>query len=74
MSISSLNDYKKAKVISKDLTYLASLVKANIQVFEEYKKYVPVQEILSTLKENYLIIKLHLDKQIKIIENKGTIE
>lgn len=69
--IVNFNNYKRAKILVKDLSGLTeALHKAYIELMK-YGKYVPAKEVRKTIKEQLNVINIHLPKYKKILEKKG---
>jgi hypothetical protein len=66
--------YNLAKSYTKDLTVLVAKVKREIDYFSEYKKYKPVQSILTSLRNEHASLKAHLDNCKSILKNKGAVK
>ena len=69
--VHNLRNYKVAKLLVKDLTYILRRVRELETSLTTYSKYRPVQKLLYTIKEQKGIIKHHLERQTRILEKKG---
>lgn len=70
-NISNLHKYKRAKVIVKDLNDIIKAMSLSIQALTFFKKYAPVMDAIHNLKDNKVLLEIHLDKQKRIVETKG---
>jgi len=70
-NINNLHSYKKAKVIVKDLEQVINAMDLSIRALVHFSKYIPVRESVSILENNKTLLEIHLNKQRKIIANKG---
>ena len=71
MTYHNLNEYRKAKVVVKDLEKALKLLKATQAGLSNYKNYKPIRAILTTINEEIIFVKLALDKYKIILETKG---
>lgn len=71
MSITNLKDYKKAKIVTKDLDVISHILDLSIRSLSVYNKYVPAKDCIRTLKEQKEIVDLHNKKYKKILEKKN---
>ena len=69
-----LNNYKKAKLILKDLKDLVYILDTCLKYFDPYKKYKPMANVISAIKINKSLLEVYLIKCNKIIESKGKVD
>lgn len=65
-----LKEYKKAKVLVKELEELIKIINLSINALSMYKKYVPVMECISMLQSNKTILEIHYHRYKRLIEKK----
>lgn len=70
-NISSLTKYRRAKIIIKDLAIAIRTMNLAIDALSYFSKYIPVMETISVLQNNKTLLEIHLNKQNKILKNKG---
>jgi hypothetical protein len=70
-NVSDLNNYKRSKIIVKDLTTALGKLSSAIKDLSPYKKYVPIKGVLIEMVEARMFIDLHLKKHKEIVKNKG---
>ncbi len=70
--VNDLRKYKRALLFVKELTKLEASMKNALSEIEVYKKYIPAQECIEVISRNLVIVKVHLDHQKKIVDNKGS--
>jgi len=70
-NISNLDNYKRAKVIVKELQEVIKVMSLTIRALTFFKKYKTVMETVGLLKDNKVLLEIHLAKQKRIIELKG---
>jgi len=73
MMIFDLKNYKKAKIIVRDLEKILDVFNANKKALIGYFKYVPVKDVYKCIINNQSILEIHLEKYKRIIENRGNI-
>lgn len=73
MKLSNLTNYRKAKVVSKDLSEILTITNTALKQFSPYYKYTPVKSVMSSLLENKASISLYLKHYNKVVETKGEI-
>lgn len=71
MSVLNFNNYKKAKILVKDLTQLSEILNKAYFDLSKFVKYVPAKEARKSIKEQLQVIHIHLPKYKKILESKG---
>lgn len=71
MSFHNLNEYRKAKVIVKDLTKALSILKATRAGLENYRNYRPIRNILTTINNEIGFVRIALEEYTIILETKG---
>ena len=69
--IHNITEYKKAKIIVKDLEKILKIIQATEMSLRAYDKYRPVQYILTTISESKPIVELYLETHRIIVETKG---
>lgn len=60
-----------SKILVKDLMSIMRIMKDYESKLILYKKYTPIQKLLNNLVENKKYIAYHLEKQQRILKNKG---
>lgn len=70
-NINDLKLYKKALHHVEKLGKLETAMKNALSEIEQYKSYIPAQECIEILNNNLVIVRVHLEHQKKIVENKG---
>ena len=73
MSAHDLTKFKQARLITKELEELRKLLKVQYKDLNKYKKYIPVKQILNEILGAEIILKLHEEKHLAILNNKGKI-
>jgi len=58
-------DRKLYKKIIRDLEAIASLMKMYSDILSCFEKYVPVRNVLTSLKENHTLIQIYVEKYKK---------
>lgn len=71
MSINNITKYKKAKILTKQLSEALANVNKSIELLEIFKKFSPVQDSLWSLKDSKQILQIHLNIQKDILDKKG---
>ncbi len=66
-----IHKYKKALVYVKDLSKLEESLQKALNDISQYKHYLPAQECIEVISNNLTLVKVHLNHQKKIVENKG---
>lgn len=74
MLVNDINQYRKAKVIVKDLSKALTVINTSLASLEAYRKYTPVGDCLRELKENKMLIKVYIEKFQLLIDSKGLVE
>ena len=74
MSLNDIHKFKKAKVLTKELEHIVSIINNAVLQLENYKKYIVVRDSVDMLKESKQMLEIHIKTQKLIIENKGLIE
>lgn len=69
-NIVDLKQYKKAKIVSKDLEQIIRILELTTQGLGKYSKYTHVMEILSQIQQKKIILKVYLDKCNALIDKK----
>lgn len=69
--IHNITEYRKAKIIVKDLERILKILEAAETSLRAYDKYRPVQYILTTMVSEKNILKVYLESHRLIIDNKG---
>ena len=67
-----IHKYRKALRFVKELGKLETSMKNALKDLELYRHYLPAQECIEVLSNNLTIIKVHLEHQKKIVDNKGS--
>lgn len=73
-TVNSLHEYRKAKVLAKDLEQIIKVINLTISALHFYSKYSPVNVIISTLQTNKTLLEIHYNKYKRIVETKGEIK
>lgn len=71
MTINNINKYKKALTLVEELSKLELSLKTALTDLEQYNKYIPAQDCIEVINRNLMLVKVHLNQQKKIVENKG---
>lgn len=71
--VHDIRKFKALKHIKKDLELLKPKIDDFIRELENYKHYIPISNILLTMKEESVNIKIHTEKVKKEISVKGKI-
>jgi hypothetical protein len=66
-----IHKYKKALTYVKELAKLEASLQRALDDLSVYKKYLPAQECINVISDNLTVVKVHLNHQKKIVENKG---
>ena len=72
--VTSLNDHKNKKLMKKVLTDIDAILKVMTLAqkgLSHFKQYIPVQEVISTLQTNIMLLEVHRNKYAKKLENKN---
>lgn len=69
-NVVSLKSYKNAKTLVVHLKAILQVVTLAIKGLQHFEIYVPVHEMLQSLRSNKLLLEAHLRKQEQIL-NKG---
>jgi len=70
-TVNDLSEYRKAKIIIKDLDVILKIINLSISALHHYSKYAPVNLIISTLQTNKTLLEIHYNKYKRIVETKG---
>jgi hypothetical protein len=70
-SIFQLQDYKKAKIICKEIEAIDSLLTKQLQELKPFSKYSPVYFVFNSILENKALLDLHYKKYKEIVDKKG---
>lgn len=71
MNINNLTKFKKAKVLTKQISEALVNMSKAIELLEPYKKFSQIQDALWALKDNKQILQIHYNIQKDILEKKG---
>lgn len=71
MTIHSLNEYAKSKVVVKDLEKALKIIKATEASLTKYKFYKPVFFILTTISNERKMLEMLLEYHKIIFQTKG---
>ena len=71
MSFYNLNEYKKAKVMVKELDKVVKILDATHASLLNYKRYAAVQRILTTIHEYKPLLEIALEQTKITLETKG---
>lgn len=71
MTIHSISDYKKAKVIVKELEKALKIINATEASLRNYEKYIPIFHILTTIANEKMFLEVHLEQSKATIATKG---
>lgn len=71
MSLFNINEYRKAKVIVKDLDKVLNVIYAAEAGLRSHDKYRPVHHILTTINDAKPILELYLEQYKIILETKA---
>lgn len=69
-----LKNYKMSKVLVKDLTEILNIMNQFHVKLNKYIKYTAIKKMTANLQENKAFIRHHLEKQKKILNEKGLVE
>lgn len=69
--VNNITKYKKALRFVRDLDKLAKVLSDAEKELLKYKQYKPAQECIDVISNNLLLVKVHLEHNKKIVENKG---
>lgn len=70
--ITSLDEHKNKKLMKKVLTDIDAILKVMTLAqkgLAHFKQYIPVQEVISTLQTNIMLLEVHRNKYAKKLEN-----
>lgn len=67
----NITEYKKAKVIVKELEKALAVVNASQTSLQSYSKYRPIKEILTTIEDVKPVLERYLNQFKIIVETKG---
>lgn len=73
MSAHDLTKYKQARTMAKELEEVRKLLKVHYKELNKYKKYIPVKQVLNEILSAEIILKLHEEKHLAILNSKGKI-
>ncbi len=71
--INSLIEYKKAKLALEDMERIIPILTTYLYTLDKHKKYIPISEIISSIKINKKILEYAQTRFKKIVEDKGKI-
>lgn len=71
MKLYNINEYKKSKVMVKELEKVLKVINAAESSLINYRKYLPVQKILSVINEYKPFIEISLEQRKIMVETKG---
>lgn len=71
MSLFNITEYRKAKVIVKELDKALKLINAAEASLKNYAKYRPVYNILTTIVSEKPFLEIYLEQNKIILETKG---
>jgi hypothetical protein len=71
--VNNLQEYRKAKILEKDLEQILRVINLSISALHFYSKYAPVNVIISTLQTNKTLLEIHYNKYKRIVETKGEV-
>lgn len=71
MSVHSINEYKKSKVMVKELEKILKVLNATQSSLMSYKKYLAVQHILAVIIEFKPLLEIALEQRKIMVETKG---
>lgn len=71
--ISDLSQYKKAKIIVKDLEEIIKIIGTTMDKMRAYTKYRYVPDCISVMDTSKTFLEIHLNDQKKILANKGAV-
>lgn len=72
MKTNDLVKYKKSKILVKDLLDLIALLEKAQKDLKPYSKYNGISDILTRIYDTRSLMLIHLNKQKKIMESKGS--
>lgn len=70
-NVVSLKQYRNAKTLVVHLQAILKVINLAIAGLQHFELYVPVHEVLQSMRSNKLVLEAHLRKQQKILNNKG---
>lgn len=73
-SVNDLLEYRKAKLLAKDLEVILKIINLSISALHHYSKYAPVNMIISTLQTNKTLLEIHYNKYKRVVETKGKVD
>ena len=66
--------YKQAKLLVADIKNILNSINENLPFYLKHRKYQPVKAIINELVNARNLLKVHLETQTKIVNNKGKID
>ena len=70
-SLKDVKNLKRAKKLMEDLDKTIHIMNLSLQSLSFFKKYVPVQEVISSLQTNKTLLEIHCTKLKKFVSNGG---
>lgn len=67
----NINEYKKAKVVVKELEKALAVLNASYSSLSAYSKYRPIGVVLTTIEQNRILLDRYLGQFKIIVETKG---
>jgi hypothetical protein len=71
MSIHNITEYKKSMLMVKELEKILKIVNATQSSLANYRRYLPVQHILTTISEFKPFLEIALEQRKIMVETKG---
>lgn len=72
-TVNDINKYKKAMLITKEISEALVIIKDAEEKLKAYSKYIPVLNCLVPLSDARIILQAHYNKHKKILNNKGVV-
>lgn len=69
--INNLQNYKRAKIISKDLEKIIPILAKTYEQLKPYMKYRPILDTLDTISDSKLVLEIHLSQEKRIVDSMG---
>ena len=71
--VNDINQYKKAKIIVKDLTKVLTTINASLAGLYPHKKYKPVLNAIYHLEDSKSVLEYNLEHYKMVLETKGEV-